>query len=83
MTSVRGIIVIDPTDYQTKHTIVGLILGTLNKECHCAHLKIRCSRCYLLDATEQVLPVFYFEAKRIYDAIVQRVTEEYQNGLQP
>ena len=74
---------IDPTDYQTKHTIVGLILGTLNKDCHCAHLRIRCSRCYLLDATEQVLPVFYFEAKRIYDAIVERVTEEVQNGVQP
>ena len=74
---------IDPTDYQTKHAIVGLILSTLNKQCDCPHLSIRCSRCYLLDATEQVLPVFYFEAKRIYDNIVQKVTEEYQNGLQP
>ncbi len=73
---------IDPTDYQTKHTIVGLILGTLNKDCHCPHLQIRCSRCYLLDATEQVLPVFYFEAKRIYDAIVKEVTEAH-HGLQP
>jgi hypothetical protein len=74
---------IDPTDYQTKHAIVGLILSTLNKQCDCPHLSIRCSRCYLLDATEQVLPVFYFEAKRIYDSIVQKVTEEHLNGLQP
>jgi hypothetical protein len=73
---------IDPTDYQTKHAIVGLILSTLNKKCDCPHLNIRCSRCYLLDATEQVLPVFYFEAKRIYDTIVQKVTEEH-NAVQP
>ena len=73
---------IDPTDYKTKHTIVGLILGTLNKECHCDHLQIRCSRCYLLDATEETLPVFFFEAKRIYDAIA-KAHEEVQDGVQP
>jgi hypothetical protein len=72
---------IDPTDYKTKHTIVGLILGTLNKECHCDYLNIRCSRCYLLDATEEVLPVFYFEAKRIYDAVA-KAHEEVQDGVQ-
>ena len=73
---------IDPTDNKTKHTIVGLILCTLNKECNCDHLQIRCSRCYLLDATEEVLPVFYFEAKRIYDAVAQARTE-VQDGVQP
>lgn len=73
---------IDPTDYKTKHAIVGLILGTLNTDCHCEHLSIRCSRCYLLDAVQEVIPVLYFEAKRIYDSIVQKVTEEH-NGVQP
>ena len=73
---------IDPTDYKTKHTIVGLILDTLNKKCRCDSLQIRCSRCYLLDATEEVLPVFYFEAKRIYDAVAQARTE-VQDGVQP
>ena len=66
---------IDPTDYRVKHTIVGLILGTLNKSCTCERLQIRCSRCYLLDSVEETLPVFYFEAKRIYDRVME-VTEE-------
>lgn len=73
---------IDPTDYRVKHTIVGLILGTLNKLCHCDISQIRCSRCYLLDATEETLPVFYFEAKTIYDSIVN-ATKGVQDGVQP
>ena len=67
---------IDPTDYRVKHTIVGLILGTLHKSCSCDRLQIRCSRCYLLDSVEETLPVFYFEAKRIYDR-VREATGEY------
>jgi hypothetical protein len=62
---------IDPTDYRVKHTIVGLILGTLNKSCSCERLQITCSRCYLLDSVEETLPVFYFEAKRIYDRVME------------
>ena len=69
---------IDPTDYRTKHTIVALILGALNKDCNCKQLNIRCSRCYLLDAAEETLPVFYFEAKNTYDMIVQQVTEAHR-----
>jgi hypothetical protein len=67
---------IDPTDYRVKHTIVGLILGTLNKSCTCERLQITCSRCYLLDSVEETLPVFYFEAKRIYDR-VREATKEW------
>ena len=66
---------IDPTDYQTKHTIVGLILGTLHKSCSCERLQIRCSRCYLLDSVEETLPVFYFEAKSIYDRVMEATGE--------
>jgi len=68
--------VIDPTDYRVKHTIVGLILGTLNRSCSCDRLQIRCSRCYLLDSVEETLPVFYFEAKSIYDRVME-ATQEY------
>ena len=68
--------VIDPTDYRVKHTIVGLILGTLHKSCSCDRLQIRCSRCYLLDSVEETLPVFYFEAKSIYDRVME-ATQEY------
>jgi len=68
--------VIDPTDYRVKHTIVGLILGTLNKSCSCDRLQIRCSRCYLLDSVEETLPVFYFEAKRIYDQVMEAREED-------
>jgi hypothetical protein len=66
---------IDPTDYRVKHTIVGLILGTLNKSCTCERLQIRCSRCYLLDSVEETLPVSYFEAKRIYDRVMEATGE--------
>jgi hypothetical protein len=66
---------IDPTDYRVKHTIVGLILGTLNKSCTCERLQITCSRCYLLDSVEETLPVFYFEAKSIYDRVREATRE--------
>jgi hypothetical protein len=67
---------IDPTDYRVKHTIVGLILGTLNKSCSCQRLQITCSRCYLLDSVEETLPVFYFEAKSIYDRVMEATGED-------
>lgn len=67
---------IDPTDYRVKHTIVGLILGTLHKSCFCDGLQIRCSRCYLLDSVEETLPVFYFEAKSIYDRVMEARQED-------
>jgi hexokinase len=67
---------IDPTDYRVKHTIVGLILGTLRNSCFCDRSRIRCSRCYLLDSVEETLPVFYFEAKSIYDRVME-ATGEY------
>ncbi len=66
---------IDPTDYRVKHTMVGLILGTLNKSCSCDRLQIRCSRCYLLDSVEETLPVFYFQAKSIYDRVMEATQE--------